>query len=120
MSKNYLNLIFPFLETITEREREVITIVSFSIISFLICVIAAVSILPEHCSFFSSNIESGFACDGIDWRTPKPCAICRNKGVATAASIIAGLGFGSFFVPFAVFALRNFRNRSVKPTKLFD
>jgi hypothetical protein len=120
VDKNFLNIIFPFLETATEKERDFIILVSFSTVLFLICIVTAISILPEHCSPFSSNIESGFACDGVDWRNPKPCAICRDKGVARIASIIAGLGLAFFLMPATVIALKNFRSRPVSKTNLFD
>jgi hypothetical protein len=120
MIKKYLNTIFPFMETTSEKEREVIALTSVSIMSFFICIAGAILILPEYCSFFSSNIESGFACDGIDWRNPKPCAICRDKGIALIASIIAGAGICFPFVPFLVYGIQNLHQRPIKQTKIFD
>jgi TRAP-type C4-dicarboxylate transport system permease small subunit len=92
----------------------------FSIILCFICIVCANLLLPEYCSLFSSNIESGFACDGIDWRNPNPCAICRDKGTALTASIIAGAGICFLFVPFVVYAIQSSRRQPIEQTKLFD
>jgi hypothetical protein len=118
MEKTLFNPIFPFLKTLSEGEKAFVF--TFSIIVFMVCIITAVSILPEHCSLFSNNIESGFACDGLDWRNPQPCVICRDKGTAKAASIIAGLGFSFFLIPFAVLTLKDFLSRPTNKVKLFE
>jgi hypothetical protein len=110
-------------ENMTENEKENLPLISLPIISFFVfvgCIICANFILPEYCSLFSSNIESGFACDGMTFGDPQPCAYCRDKGTALAATIIAGFGFVSFFTPFLVFFLKDIRSRPVKQTKLFD
>jgi len=120
MNKNYLNTIFPFLETTTKKEREVIILISASVILFVICFILAYLLLPKYCDLFSNNELHPFACDGLrNWEL-EPCPICENKAVATVASFIFGLGICFFFLPFVVFAIRNLRNRPVEQTKLFD
>ncbi|HEX8636761.1 MAG TPA: hypothetical protein VF692_01765 [Pyrinomonadaceae bacterium] len=120
MSRKYFNSIFPFKENTSQKERETIVLISASIILFFICIVSANLILPEYCSLFSGNIESGFACDGIDWRNPKPCAICRDKGMALIASIIAGAGGCFLFAPLLVYAIQNLRQRPIEQTKIFD
>jgi len=120
MSRNYLNTIFPFMETTTEKEREIIVLVSFSIILFLVCIIYANWMLPEYCDFFSSNELHGLACDGMrDWKVD-PCPICEDKRMATIASFVFGLGIGFIFLPFVVFTIQKMRNRPVEQTKLFE
>ncbi|MDQ2747355.1 MAG: hypothetical protein M3T96_08860 [Acidobacteriota bacterium] len=90
------------------------------LLAFIFCIVFANHILPEHCSIFSSNIESGFACDGFIIDKPQPCAICRDEGIASAASIVAGFGFVCFFAPFLVFFIKDKRSRPIERTKLFD
>jgi len=119
-SKSYINTVFPFLETTTEKEREGIILISFLMLLFFSCLILAYSLLPQYCNFFSSNELLGFACDGMrDWKVD-PCPICEDKRMATVASYLFGLGIGFLFIPFVIFAIRKWQNRSVEQTKLFD
>jgi len=107
---------FPFMETTTEKEREIIVLVSFSIIMFVVCIVSANWLLPKHCSLFDDNIPHPQMC-----HTPgMKCDLCEDIATASVASTIAGLGISFFFLPFAVFAIRNLRNRPIEQTKLFD
>ncbi len=109
-----------FLETMTKSEREITFLVSFSITLFVVCVVSAGWILPEHCSLFSDNIPGGFECDGVDFSKPiSPCG-CQDRRMASVATIIASLGICFLFLPFIIFAIKNSRNRPVEQTKLFD
>lgn len=119
MSKNFLNTIFPFEENTTERQRQIIAVSAVSIFIFFACMIVAISILPEYCFLFSSNIESGFACDGMR-PDNSPCAICQDKRTAKMATIIAVLGICMLIIPFIVFELKKYRNSSIEQPKLFD
>lgn len=116
MSNNALKDLFIF----TKAEREKIIIVSASIFLFVICIFISQWLIPEHCYLFSNNIESGFACDGIDLLNPRPCPTCDNKQKAIVASIIAGLGIAFLFFPFVFFILKRWRKDSIDQAKLFD
>ena len=107
----------------TEEEKEKIPYILFPVISFFLfifCIVFANLILPEYCSLFSNNIESPFACDAINLANPQPCAYCRDKGIALAASIVAGFGIVCFFTPFLVFLIETKRSHPIKQIKLFD
>ena len=114
MSNNAVNDSFTF----NEKEMEKIIVIFFSIILFLVCIIAAVSILPESCSLFSDNIPGGFQCDGLTIPSV-PCG-CQDRRMASVASIIAGLGISVILLPFLVFAIRNRRNNTKGKAKIFD
>src|SRR5688572_10294514 len=106
MSRDYLNAIFPFMETATEKEREIIILASFSITLFVVCMVSANWMLPEYCNFFSSNELHGLACDGMrDWKVD-PCPICEDKRMATTASSLFGLGISFLFLPFVIFTIQ--------------
>lgn len=119
MGNNYLNTIFPFKENTTEQQRQVIAVSIVSIFTFFVFIIIAVSILPEYCFLFSSNIESGFACDGMR-PDNSPCPICEDKRTAKMATIIAVLGICMLIIPFIIFELKKYRNSSIEQPKLFD
>ena len=114
---------FPFMKNLPEKEIEGFILVFFPVVSFLgfvVRIVCANLILPEYCSLFSNNIESGQACDTFSLGNSPPCAYCRDKGVALAASIAKGFGIVCFYTPFLVFLIKNRRSHSVKQTKLFD
>lgn len=107
----------------TEKETEGLSYILFPVVGFFLfsfCLVFANSILPEHCSLFSNNIESGFACDGLTIGKLTPCAICKDKGLALVATIIAGFGIFSCLTPFLVFFIKKRRNSPIEQTKLFD
>ena len=90
--------------------------VSVSVVLFILCIVTAVSILPERCILFSDN--SGLQCDALIIPYV-PCG-CQDRRMASVATIIAGLGISSFFIPFFVYVIRSLLKRSNEETKLFD
>ncbi|MBA3694726.1 MAG: hypothetical protein H0W77_15070 [Acidobacteria bacterium] len=78
--------------TFMEKEKEFIVLISFSVLSFLICVVCGNLMLPKYCSLFLNNELNRLACDGMrDWKVD-PCPIYEDKSAATAATIIFELG----------------------------
>ena len=120
MLKNAFNKIFPFSETTTAEEREVMVLITISIFIFAICLLAAFIILPENCQLFSSNREGPFDCDGMRIRNAPPCSVCRDKGTAMAAQIFGGMAVVFLFLTPVVYSVKNRLSRSTKPPKLFD
>jgi len=97
--------------------KEFLIITGVSLILFLLCLVFAGWILPEHCNFFDDNIHRQ-TCHTIPM--PIDCHTCEDRATASIASTIAGLGICLFFLPFLIFAVRHLRNRPVSQTKLFD
>jgi hypothetical protein len=120
MIKNYLNTIFPFKEQTSKKEREVLIIISVSIISFVACFVFAILVLPKNCSLFFSNVPGPQMCHTIP--LPEGCydSFCKDAKTEYAASIIAGLGICLLFLPLIVYAIQNLRKRQNEQTKLFD
>ena len=104
--KKILNSIFPFSETTTSQEREIIVQVVVLLVVFAICMGTAILILPENCQLFGSNASGPFDCDGFTVNDPDPCRTCRNKGMALVAQIIAGLGVLTLLLPLIIPLLR--------------
>jgi F0F1-type ATP synthase assembly protein I len=98
-----------------EEVREITLVVSFSICLVSICSFISLSVLPEHCELFSSNTQ---LCHTIP--LPAGCEPCKNIATAWAASFVMALGICSFFLPFLVFAIKEWLNRPARETKLFD
>lgn len=103
----------------TNEEKEKVIVVGVSLILFISCLFFSQLILPENCYLYDGRII-GFLCDGIDFKNPQPCPICRDDSATSAAQIVFGLGIGFLFLPFLVFAIKRLRNRPFNQTKLFN
>jgi hypothetical protein len=100
----------------SELQKVVLICVPFAL--FLFCMIGAYHILPENCYLFDDRIM-GLMCDGIDLKTPKPCPVCEDQSITSAAQIIFILGFGFLFLPFIVYAIKGWQNLSENQPELF-
>ncbi len=113
----FSNITFPFNKIATE-EKEGVTLISFSVILFLACIIFAIWLLPKNCELFSNNIMPPQMCHTIPM--PKDCHFCENRITASIASMIGVLGVCFIFLPYFVFLMRYWLNRRVQQTKFFD
>lgn len=101
----------------SDLQNAILIVISF--VLFLVCLIGANRLLPENCYLFDDRVQ-GFLCDGIDIKNPKPCPICEDDRIVSVAQIMVGLGFGFLFLPFIVYAVKDWQNSLASRPKLFD
>jgi hypothetical protein len=99
-----------------DDRKEAFLLLVFPSISFFVCLIASLIIMPENCYLYETR-QIGQLCHTFPQTSP--CPLCKDLMTAALARILFASSFVFLLLPVAVGLIRE-RRRPAEKTNLFD